>query len=70
MSALMVSLLLTAGSGALSALFPGQSGLHSYAVLRFLTGMGGIGCFMSCFVLAVEHVGHRSQLNGKVVKLK
>ena len=32
-------------------------GLHAYAFLRFLTGMGGIGCVMSSFVLAIEHVG-------------
>ena len=31
--------------------------MHSYALLRFLTGMGGISCQMVCFVLAVEHVG-------------
>ena len=29
------------------------------SVLRFITGMGGIGCFMVCFVLAVEHVGFK-----------
>ena len=37
----------------------GPMGLHGYAFLRFLTGMGGIGCFMVCFVLAVEHVGYK-----------
>ena len=24
-----------------------------------MTGMGGIGCFMVCFVLVVEHVGFK-----------
>ena len=33
--------------------------VHIYALLRFLTGMGGIGCFMVCFVLVVEHVGFK-----------
>ena len=32
-------------------------GLYAYSFLRFITGMGGIGCFMVSFVLAVEHVG-------------
>jgi hypothetical protein len=32
-------------------------GLHVYAFLRFLTVMGGIGCVMSSFVMAIEHVG-------------
>ena len=30
-----------------------------YGILRVITGMGGIGCFMICFVLAVEHVGFK-----------
>ena len=34
-------------------------GLHAYAFLRFITGMGGIGCFMVSFVLAIEHVGRK-----------
>ena len=33
--------------------------MHIYAFLRFITGMGGIGCFMVCFVLVVEHVGYK-----------
>ena len=33
--------------------------VHIYALLRFITGMGGIGCFMVCFVLVVEHVGFK-----------
>ena len=42
-----------------SAFCLGSSGLHGYGFLRFVTGMGGIGCFMVCFVLAVEHVGFK-----------
>ena len=30
-----------------------------YGILRVITGMGGIGCFMVCFVLVVEHVGFK-----------
>ena len=37
----------------------GPLGLHLYALLRFITGVGAIGCFMVCFVLAVEHVGFK-----------
>ena len=33
--------------------------VHLYAFLRFITGVGAIGCFMVCFVLAVEHVGFK-----------
>ena len=37
----------------------GPLGLHLYALLRFITGVGAIGSFMVCFVLAVEHVGYK-----------
>ena len=37
----------------------GPLGLHLYALLRFITGVGAIGSFMVCFVLAVEHVGFK-----------
>merc|ERR1719431_2358172 len=37
----------------------GPGSVHIYAFLRFITGMGGIGCFMVCFVLVVEHVGYK-----------
>ena len=33
--------------------------MYGYGILRFLTGMGGIGAFVSAFVLAVEHAGSR-----------
>ena len=37
----------------------GEWGNIGFGILRFITGMGGIGCFMICFVLAVEHVGYK-----------
>ena len=37
----------------------GSFGLYGYAILRFLSGMGGIGAFVTAFVLAVEHAGSR-----------
>ena len=37
----------------------GAWGRVGYGILRVITGMGGIGCFMVCFVLAVEHVGFK-----------
>ena len=34
-----------------------QSNVLIFALFRLLSGMGGIGCFMASFVLAVEHIG-------------
>merc|ERR1719431_1630426 len=59
MKALMVAVITVSLSGFFGAFCSGPMGLHGYAFLRFLTGMGGIGCFMVCFVLAVEHVGYK-----------
>jgi len=59
MKALMVAVITVSLSGFFGAFCAGPMGLHGYAFLRFLTGMGGIGCFMVCFVLAVEHVGFK-----------
>ena len=59
MRALMLAVLTVSLSGTLGAFCGGEWGLHGYALLRFVTGMGGIGCFMVCFVLAVEHVGYK-----------
>jgi len=59
MKALMVAIVTVSLSGFFGAFCTGPMGLHAYAFLRFLTGMGGIGCFMVCFVLAVEHVGYK-----------
>ena len=33
--------------------------MYGYAISRFLAGMGGIGGFVTAFVLAVEHAGSR-----------
>ena len=59
MRALMLAVVTVSLSGTLGAFCGGEWGLHGYALLRFVTGMGGIGCFMVCFVLAVEHVGYK-----------
>ena len=37
----------------------GEGSVHSFGLLRFITGMGGIGSFIVCFVLLVEHVGYK-----------
>ena len=37
----------------------GPWGAAGFGLLRFITGMGGIGCFMVSFVLVVEHVGFK-----------
>ena len=37
----------------------GELGLYGYAISRFMAGMGGIGGFVTAFVLAVEHAGSR-----------
>jgi len=56
LKALMLAVLTVSISGFLGAL---PCSVHIYAILRFMTGMGGIGCFMVCFVLVVEHVGFK-----------
>ena len=33
--------------------------MYGYAISRFMSGMGGIGGFVTAFVLAVEHAGSR-----------
>merc|ERR1719431_1478914 len=59
MKALMVAVITVSLSGFFGAFCSGPMGVHGYGFLRFITGMGGIGCFMVCFVLAVEHVGFK-----------
>jgi len=59
MKALMLSTVAVSLSGFLGAFCTGPLGLHLYALLRFITGVGAIGSFMVCFVLAVEHVGFK-----------
>ena len=43
----------------LRAFCGGQFGIYGYAMSRFLAGAGGIGGFVTAFVLAVEHAGSR-----------
>ena len=38
-------------------------GIHLFGLLRFITGMGGIGSFVVAFVLLVEHVGRKVYLD-------
>ena len=54
MKALMLSVVLVSVSGFIGAFMPNPIG---FGFFRFLTGIGGIGCFMVTFVLAVEFVG-------------
>ena len=37
----------------------GPYGVYIFSVLRFLTGVGAMACFMISFVLIVEHVGSK-----------
>jgi len=59
MKALMLAIVLVSLSGFLGAFCTSVTSVHGYGFLRFITGMGGIGCFMVCFVLAVEYVGFK-----------
>merc|ERR1719220_1962629 len=59
MKCLMISTVTVSLSGFLGAFCTGPLGLHLYALLRFITGVGAIGSLMVCFVLAVEHVGFK-----------
>jgi len=59
LKSLTLAILTVSLSGFIGAFCTGASGIHGYGFLRFVTGMGGIGCFMVCFVLAVEHVGFK-----------
>ena len=56
MKGLMLSVLFVTLFPLIGAFMPDQ---HSYGFFRFLTGMGGIGCFLVCFVIAVEYVGFK-----------
>lgn len=59
LKALMLAVVTVSLAGFLGAFATGPGSMHIYAFLRFITGMGGIGCFMVCFVLVVEHVGYK-----------
>eukprot|EP00095_Tigriopus_kingsejongensis_P000969 maker-scaffold83_size396513-snap-gene-2.32 protein:Tk00969 transcript:maker-scaffold83_size396513-snap-gene-2.32-mRNA-1 annotation:"PREDICTED: uncharacterized protein LOC103466540" len=54
MKALMISVVLISVSGIIGAFMPDP---FTFGFFRFVTGMGGIGCFMVTFVLCVEYVG-------------
>jgi len=59
LNALMMAVITVSLAGFFGAFCGGAWGAVGYGVLRVITGMGGIGCFMVCFVLAVEHVGFK-----------
>ena len=52
--ALMLGIVLVSSSGFLGAFMPNA---HGFGFFRFLTGIGGIACFMVTFVIVVETVG-------------
>ncbi|XP_023325051.1 organic cation transporter protein [Eurytemora carolleeae] len=56
---LMLAILWVSMAGFFGAFCSGASSYHGFGVLRFLTGMGGVGSFMVCFVIGVEHVGYK-----------
>ena len=60
--ALALGLLLVSISGFSAAFCSGPLGLIVFSVLRFITGIGGMACFMVSFVLIVEHVSYRSTM--------
>ena len=67
MKALMLSVLFVVVSALLCAVIPSLAG---YGFFRFITGMGGMGCFMVTFVLAVEYVGFKyTMLIGIVIEV-
>jgi len=59
MKALLIAVMTVSLSGFFGAFCGGRWGQLGYGLMRVLTGMGGIGCFMVSFVLVVEHVGAR-----------
>jgi len=56
MPALMAAVSTLCGSALLGAFMPTAAG---YGFFRWLTGVGGMGCFMVTFVLTVEYVGFK-----------
>ena len=54
--ALSLGVVLVSLSGFSAAFCYGPTGLIIFSVLRFMTGVGGMACFMVSFVLIVEHV--------------
>ena len=44
--------------------------MHGYGFFRFLTGIGGIACFMVTFVICVEYVGVKyTMLTGIAIEI-
>ena len=67
MTSLMIAVLFVVVSALLSAVIPTVGG---FGFFRFITGMGGMGCFMVTFVLAVEYVGFKyTMLIGVVIEV-
>ena len=67
MKALMLGVIMVACSGFFGAFMPDA---HSFGFFRFITGMGGIACFMVTFVLCVEYVGAKyTMLTGIVIEI-
>ena len=60
--ALKLGILLVSISGFCGAFCSGSVGLIIFSILRFITGVGGMACFMVSFVLIVEHVSYRSTM--------
>ena len=57
--ALSLGLLLVSISGFSGAHCYGPTGLILFSLLRFITGVGGMACFMVSFVLIVEHMSYK-----------
>lgn len=67
MTSLMGAVLSVSVSALLSAVVPTAAG---FGFFRFITGMGGMGCFMVTFVLAVEYVGFKyTMLIGVMIEI-
>lgn len=67
MKALMLSVIFVSAGGFLGAFMPTAAG---YGFFRFITGMGGIGCFMVTFVICVEYVGVKyTMLTGIIIEV-
>ena len=67
MNALMLSIALVSCSGFLGAF---MNDMHGFGFFRFLTGIGGIGCFMVTFVICVEYVGSKyTMLTGIAIEI-
>ena len=67
MTALMIAILFVVVSALLGAVIPT---LGAFGFFRFITGMGGMGCFMVTFVIAVEYVGFKyTMLIGIVIEV-